>query len=86
VLRIFIALKYPSPWPGLNPQPSGPVASTLTTTPPKATDVEGTVARAIVRQNLAKQANPVYTLSDQRFPNRVPRDRKISRTSVRKCL
>jgi hypothetical protein len=35
VLRIFIALKNPSPWLGLNPQPLGPVASTLTTTPPR---------------------------------------------------
>jgi hypothetical protein len=33
VLRIFIALKNPPPWPGSNPQPLGPVASTLTTTP-----------------------------------------------------
>jgi hypothetical protein len=32
VLRIFIALKN-SPRPGVNPQPLGPVASTLTTTP-----------------------------------------------------
>jgi hypothetical protein len=30
-----IALKNPSPWPGSNPQPLGPVASTLTTTPPR---------------------------------------------------
>jgi hypothetical protein len=35
VLRTFIALKNPSPWPCLNPQPLGPVASTLTTTPPR---------------------------------------------------
>jgi hypothetical protein len=35
VLRIFIALKNPSPRPGLNPRPLGPVASTLTTTPSK---------------------------------------------------
>jgi hypothetical protein len=35
VLRIFIALKNPSLWLGLNPQPLGPVASTLTTTPPR---------------------------------------------------
>jgi hypothetical protein len=35
VLRIFIALKSPSPWPGLNPRPLGQVASTLTTTPPR---------------------------------------------------
>jgi hypothetical protein len=35
VLRIFIALKNPLPWPGSNPQPLGPVASTLTTTPPR---------------------------------------------------
>jgi hypothetical protein len=32
VLWIFIALKNRSPWPGSNPQPLGPVASTLTTT------------------------------------------------------
>jgi hypothetical protein len=35
--RIFIALKNPSPWPDSNPHALGPVASTLTTTPPKAT-------------------------------------------------
>jgi hypothetical protein len=35
VLRIFIALKNPSTWPGSNPQTSGPVARTLTTTPPR---------------------------------------------------
>jgi hypothetical protein len=35
VLRILIALKNPSPWPGLNPQPLGPVTSRLTTTPPR---------------------------------------------------
>jgi hypothetical protein len=33
VLWIFITLKNPSPWPCLNPQTLGPVASTLTTTP-----------------------------------------------------
>jgi hypothetical protein len=31
----IITLKHPSPWPGLNPQPLGPVASTVTTTPPR---------------------------------------------------
>jgi hypothetical protein len=35
VLRIFIALKNPAPWPGSNPQLLGPVANTLSTTPPK---------------------------------------------------
>jgi hypothetical protein len=35
VLRICIAIKNQSPWPGLTPQPLGPVASTLTTTPPR---------------------------------------------------
>jgi hypothetical protein len=35
VLRIFIDLKNSSPWPGSNPQLMGPVASTLTTTPPR---------------------------------------------------
>jgi hypothetical protein len=35
VLRIFIVLKIPSPWPGSNPQTLGPVASTLTTRPPR---------------------------------------------------
>jgi hypothetical protein len=34
VLRIFIALKNPSPWPDLNPGPLGLVASTLITAPP----------------------------------------------------
>jgi hypothetical protein len=33
VLRIFIALKNPSPMAGLNPRLLGPVLSTLTTTP-----------------------------------------------------
>jgi hypothetical protein len=35
VLRIFISLKNPSPWLDSNPQPLSPVASTLTTTPPR---------------------------------------------------
>jgi hypothetical protein len=35
VLRIFIALKIPSSWPGSNPRTLGPLASTLTTTPPR---------------------------------------------------
>jgi hypothetical protein len=35
VLQIFIALKNPSPWPGSNPRPLGPGASTLTTAPPR---------------------------------------------------
>jgi hypothetical protein len=35
VQRIFIALKNSLPWPGLNQRPLGPVASTLTTTPPR---------------------------------------------------
>jgi hypothetical protein len=35
VLRIVIALKTPSPWPGSNPRPLGPVVSTLATTPPR---------------------------------------------------
>jgi hypothetical protein len=35
VLRIFITLK--NPRPGLNPRTLGPVASTLTTSPPRAT-------------------------------------------------
>jgi hypothetical protein len=35
VLLIFIAFKNPSPRPCLNPRPLGPVASTLTTTPPR---------------------------------------------------
>jgi hypothetical protein len=35
VLWIFIALKNPSPRPVLNPRPLDPVASTLTTTPPR---------------------------------------------------
>jgi hypothetical protein len=35
VLRTFFALENPSPWPGSNPQSLGPVASTVTTTPPR---------------------------------------------------
>jgi hypothetical protein len=35
VLPIFMALKNASPRPGLNPRPLGPVASTLTATPPR---------------------------------------------------
>jgi hypothetical protein len=35
VLQIFIVLKNPSPWPGLKLRPLGPVASTLTTKPPR---------------------------------------------------
>jgi hypothetical protein len=35
VLRIFIVLKNPKPLPGSKPQPLGPVANTLTTTPPR---------------------------------------------------
>jgi hypothetical protein len=35
VLQIFIALKNPSPWPGSNLRPLGPVASTLTNTSPR---------------------------------------------------
>jgi hypothetical protein len=35
VLLIFIALKDPSPQPGLNPHPLDPVESTLTTAPPR---------------------------------------------------
>jgi hypothetical protein len=40
VLRIFIALKNPSP--GLNSRPLGPMASTLTTTPPVREDTVST--------------------------------------------
>jgi hypothetical protein len=35
VQQIFIALKNPPPWPGLNLWPIRPVASTPTTTPPR---------------------------------------------------
>jgi hypothetical protein len=42
VLRIFIPLKNPLPWPGSNPQASGPAPSTLTTPPQRlATDMSG---------------------------------------------
>jgi hypothetical protein len=33
--EFFFALKNPSPWPGSNPRPLGPVAITLTTTSPR---------------------------------------------------
>jgi hypothetical protein len=35
MLQVFITLKNPLPWLGSNLQPLGPVASTLTTTPPR---------------------------------------------------
>jgi hypothetical protein len=35
VLRIFVALKNPSPWLGFNPRTLGPMANTLTITPPR---------------------------------------------------
>jgi hypothetical protein len=38
LLRTFIAIKNPSPRQGLNPRPLGPLASTLTTTPPRRRD------------------------------------------------
>jgi hypothetical protein len=41
VLRTFIALTNPSPWPGSNPQPLRPVASTLSTTPPRRRGLVG---------------------------------------------
>jgi hypothetical protein len=34
-MRMFIALKYTSPWPGSNPQSLGSVGSTLPTTSPR---------------------------------------------------
>jgi hypothetical protein len=39
VLRIVIVLKNPSPRPGLNSRPLGPLASTLTTTPPRRPNI-----------------------------------------------
>jgi hypothetical protein len=42
VLRNFIALKNPSPLPGSNPRPLGPVASTLIITPPRRLNCTGT--------------------------------------------
>jgi hypothetical protein len=35
VLRIFVALKNPSPWPDLNPRTLGQMTSTLTARPPR---------------------------------------------------
>jgi hypothetical protein len=35
MVRIFKAFKHLLPWPDSNPRPLGPVASTLTTTPPR---------------------------------------------------
>jgi hypothetical protein len=35
MLRIFITFKNPSPWTGLNQRTLGPIASTLTITPPR---------------------------------------------------
>jgi hypothetical protein len=54
VLRIFIALKNPSPWPGSNPQPLGSEASTLTSTPPRRQ-----VSRYSPPFHLRMETNPV---------------------------
>jgi hypothetical protein len=51
-LRIFIALKNPSPWPCSNPQRLGPVTSTLTTTPP----------RRLLKQNSTHDATSASSL------------------------
>jgi hypothetical protein len=40
VLRIFVALKNPSPWPGSNPRRLDPVASILTTTRPRSLECQ----------------------------------------------
>jgi hypothetical protein len=39
--RFLSPLKNPSPWQGSTPQPLGPVASTLTTSPPRRHPVSG---------------------------------------------
>jgi hypothetical protein len=53
VLRIFISLRIPSPWPGLNPQTLGKIASTLTTTP----------SRRQVMDALHAETNVFYIIS-----------------------
>jgi hypothetical protein len=47
VLRIFIALKNPSSRPGLNPRHLGPVASILTTTPPRRLPATLTISHSV---------------------------------------
>jgi hypothetical protein len=59
VLLICIALKNPSPWQGSNPKPMGPVASTLTTTPPRRlpghTLYTGSTTTLVVTELLRRQ-------------------------------
>jgi hypothetical protein len=74
VLRIFIALKNPLPWPGLNLQPLGPVASTLTTTPPRRLNVSVSVGHSFqtlqyywhvsapILENLLSTANNILSV------------------------
>jgi hypothetical protein len=59
VLRIFIALKNPSPRPGLNPRLLGPVASTLTTTPPR---------RLVIRRHKTGKQTAVVCNSKKECP------------------
>jgi hypothetical protein len=67
VLWIFIALKNPLPWSGLNLQPFGPVASTLTTTPPRQLMANHTMAlhipKDITRMQRVKFGEVMYMLS-----------------------
>jgi hypothetical protein len=53
VLRIFITLKNQSSRPGLNQRPLGPVASTLTTTPPRLLSNQATLVltRRVMQQD-----------------------------------
>jgi hypothetical protein len=44
--------KSPSPWPGSNPQSLGPLASTLTTTPPRRPLSRHTLCEALDCMNL----------------------------------
>jgi hypothetical protein len=63
VLRIFIALKNPWPRPGLNPRPLGPVASALTTTPPRRP-----VSRYYGQKKLQTHNQPPFLFHKQVLP------------------
>jgi hypothetical protein len=62
VLQIFIIHKNPSPWLGLNPQPLGPVASTLTTTPPRHRAKVVTKFPSHLHEGICQNAYHIWTL------------------------
>jgi hypothetical protein len=64
MLQIFIVIKNPSPWAGLNPRPLGPVASTHYTTEASLANVNSSknVLTSIPRLNDEQLVKCCFTL------------------------